>query len=141
MNEQAFTYEHFDNASYLFAAIGLMQLGLVIAPVMQMPFLVVLLLCSALYIYSMVRMFKFLRKHKTLRSKEQGKIIRRHRYSLRWGFPILALCLSLTFLFARLFEVNYLQVVAFFGMCFMFISLIGVRIYLRGLKQRMTLTT
>lgn len=138
MNEQAFTYEHFDNASYLFAAFGLMNVAVMFSYVLKLPLLVLyLVFCFSVFIYAVIRMVAFLRRYRTVTSKEQGKIIRRNMYSRKWGVPLIAISCALTYLVARVFETNITQTVSFFSLSFMLLSLVGIRIFLRDLKERM----
>jgi len=138
MNEKHFTYDHFDNCSYMFLVLGFGYLGLTFMQVLRAPVLIaILLVWTTFFAYCMFRMFTFLRQYKNLNSKQQGRIIRRHMYSRKWGLLLIPSCLAITWFIHQFMDLNYLQIIATFAALFFACAFIGIRIFLRSLKPHL----
>lgn len=138
MNEQAFTYDHFNNASYLFVAIGLSYIPIIMIPVITVPMMVTYWIAWLVFFtYSMTRFVSFTRRHKSLTRKKYSEIIKRHRYSLKWGFIVIPVSIFLCFICERIVGMNYLQIIGTFGLMSMLMSFIGIRVFLRNLNHDM----
>ncbi|MGB0908452.1 MAG: hypothetical protein ACPGVT_13245 [Maricaulaceae bacterium] len=137
MNEQEFTYEHFDNASYLLAALGLGYFLLVMIPTINGPLVIAYSITWLIFfIYSIARFTSFIRRNRSLTQKEQGQIIKRHRYSLKWGYLVIPFSVFIPFVFSRIYDMTFVQIIGIFVVTFMLVSVFGIRLFLRNLKLR-----
>ena len=143
MNEQAYVYQHFENITYfLFAiglGIGLNALTFFLGTFIELPVLIVFSIVWLLFLtYCTSRIFAFARRNKSISQKVQMQIIKRHRYSLKWGYVVIPLSVFITFTVARIFEMTLIQAGLIFNATLVFTTAIGTWLFLRTLKLRMS---
>jgi hypothetical protein len=88
--------------------------------------------------YCFSRIVAFAWRNKSISQKVQMQIIKRHRYSLKWGYIVIPLSVFITFTFARIFEMTLIQTGLIFNATLGFATAIGTGLFLRNLKLRMS---
>ncbi len=142
MSEEKFVYEYFSALSHNFAAWSLLYAGYFSISFSD-PWIAfaALALLVPIVLFPLFRGVKFVRSHKAIPNHLQKRIIKRHRFSLKWIWMILCLSATIPFTLALFLELDLLRLAALSGltaMCGMFVLL---RVFLRQLQQRIDVAT
>lgn len=143
MNEQAFTYEHLDNLSYIWAALAVMYSLMVLFPMLAAPHYILLgpiyaIICASVFLYRFIRAVRSNRKYESLSPKKRMQMIKRHRFSPKWIIPLGIVSIAISVFCAMIFNLSFIQIMGVWGLSLMVVAFLGLRVFLYGLKSQMT---
>lgn len=136
-NEKTFVYGHYESVSWMFLVMGAVY-SLIAASIKFTTTELSLIIFTIMlaFLSSLLPSIRFLFKNRHLSQKEQSQIIKKHRYSLKWGFLTITLCLSITYFISLIFEVRFQQPLFIPLGVFMLVHFVALRIWLKNLKKR-----